>query len=234
MDGLSPAYYEAADFVGLIYHNPLSEARLSRYPAFLALAERPEFHDLGSDTGFANLRARQEPIKNVLDYPKVQGIVGNPDELKLIWATMVPDLKDARAFLETGKSAKYTERILGRWFFDVREAVNMVRRARPNLPSSEMQKVRRRIATVFARTSLVAMTDQQAVLKNVPRSRSAAAAGATDETETLQGRWKSLDGNKYQFTFPGGSREESLAGTIEGDRLTLTGEGMGMVFDRED
>jgi uncharacterized membrane protein required for colicin V production len=81
VDGLSPAFYEAADFAGLIYHNPLAEARLSRYPGFLALAERPEFRDLGSDTEFANLRAGRKPIRDTLDYPKVQAITGNPDEL---------------------------------------------------------------------------------------------------------------------------------------------------------
>ena len=34
-------WYDAADLAGLIYNNPLSEARLARYPAFLGLAERP-------------------------------------------------------------------------------------------------------------------------------------------------------------------------------------------------
>jgi hypothetical protein len=233
VDGLSPDFYDAADFAGLIYHNPLAEARLSRYPGFLGLAERPEFRDLGNDTEFANLRAGRKPIHDMLEHPKVQAITGNPDELKLIWATVVPDLKDVRAFLETGKSAKYTERLLGRWQFDVRDAVNAVRRARPTMSSTEMQKVRRRMAIGFAKTSLVAMADQHAVLKNVPRSRSAASAGS-DEVENLEGQWKSLEGNKYQFVFAAAG-QETFSGTIEGDRLTLNAEGMvTMPFDRED
>src|SRR5438105_1128912 len=49
VDHLSPAYYDAADIAGLIYNNPLIEARLSRYPGILGLAERPEFQDLAND-----------------------------------------------------------------------------------------------------------------------------------------------------------------------------------------
>ena len=30
----------------------------------------------------------------VLDHPKAQAILQNPDLLKLIWTTVVPDLKD--------------------------------------------------------------------------------------------------------------------------------------------
>src|SRR2546421_6029114 len=42
-----------------------------------------------------------------------------PISLKAIWQSIVPDLKDLRAFLETGRSAKYDdEKILGRWNLD--------------------------------------------------------------------------------------------------------------------
>ncbi len=41
IDPMPQAWYDAADVAGLIYKNPLLEARLARYPAFLGLAERP-------------------------------------------------------------------------------------------------------------------------------------------------------------------------------------------------
>ena len=52
VDPMPQVSYDSADFAGLIYNNPLSQARLARYPAFLGLAERPEFQDMASDTQF--------------------------------------------------------------------------------------------------------------------------------------------------------------------------------------
>src|SRR5437762_7273437 len=93
-DRMPAAYYQAADIVGLIYHNPLLQARLSRYPAFLALAERPEFQDLANDTAFTEMQMRQAPIMEMLNYPKVQAIVKNPDLVKTIEDTVKPNLLD--------------------------------------------------------------------------------------------------------------------------------------------
>ena len=50
IDPMPQVWYDSADLAGLIYNNPLSEARLARYPAFLGLAERPEFQDMANDT----------------------------------------------------------------------------------------------------------------------------------------------------------------------------------------
>ena len=47
------SYYDGADIIGHIYHNPLaSQGRLSSYPAFLGLAEKTEFRSLGDDVKF--------------------------------------------------------------------------------------------------------------------------------------------------------------------------------------
>src|SRR5205807_9174390 len=156
VDGNSEAFYDAADLAGLVYNNPLLEARLSRYPSFLALGERPEFQDLANDTEFSNMRQRQEPIMNIIDYPKVQAILKNSDTLKAIWQSILPDLKDLRAFLETGRSAKYDDqKILGRWNFDVNAALAMIRRLKPNVIPTEMQKIKRAVAVAFGKTTFI-------------------------------------------------------------------------------
>src|SRR5256714_5597154 len=138
------AYYDTADVAGLVYNNPLLEARLSRYPAFLGLAERPELKEIANDKEFTEMRQRQEPMINVIHHPKVQAVINNHDLLTMIWNTLTPDLKDLRAYLETGISPKYdSEKILGRWDFNVNSAMSLLRRAKPNLPSSEMQKYKK-------------------------------------------------------------------------------------------
>lgn len=231
VDRLAPAYYETADIVGLVYHNPLLEARLTRYPAFLALAERQEFQDLANDHDFHERRLRREPISELMNHPKAQVVLQNPDTLRELWQTAVPNLKDLHVFLETGKSPKYDqERILGRWNFDVNSALMLVRKARPNLPSPEMQKLRNRMSAMFANTSFVAATENQAILKNVPPLTPSAAP---TELQTLHGKWKGFGAN-YELTFETGGATQQFDAVVEGDRLTINTEGMGLAFLRED
>lgn len=234
-DPMPQVWYDSADLAGLIYNNPLTQARLSRYPAFLGLAERPEFQEMGSDTQFTELLLQQAPVAKVLDHPKAQAILNNRELVQLIWATVVPDLKDLPIFLDTRKSPKYdAERILGRWTFNPNIALSLFRKAKPNISSKEMLNWKRWMVATFAKTSFVAMTDHQAILKNVPPLKlPTPGAVAVGGQHTLKGEWKNLEG-KYQLTLSGASRDEEVTAAIEGDRLTIAGEGLSLVFDRED
>jgi hypothetical protein len=236
IDPMPQVWYDAADLAGMLYKNPLLEARLASYPGFLSLAERQEYQAIGNDTQFTELWQRSAPIKELLDQPTAKAILENPDLLRLTWATAVPELKDLPVFLTTGKSPKYeSEKILGRWTFNPNVAMSLLRRAKPNISSTDMQKWKKWMASAFAKTSFVAMTDHQAILKNVPQVRLAAtgAAPAAGGPQTLKGQWKAADG-KYQLTVSGGSRDEMLAARLEGDRLTIGMDGLDLAFDRED
>ncbi len=233
IDGRS-TWYDAADFAGLVYHNPLAEARLARYPALLGLSERHDFKDLGSDQSFTELRLRQAPIMEVLDHPKMQNITANVDTLKTVWNTVVPDMKDLENYLRTGISQKYDqEKILGRWNFDLNQSVAALRRSKPNMTSLEMQKWKLWMRNNFSQTSFVAMTDHQALFKNLPQVRLPAQGAPTAATggqnQTLQGQWKGGEG-KYEVTLSGGT--EQLV-TIDGERLKTNYEGIELVLVRE-
>ena len=230
---LPEAFFDAADVAGLIYKTPLLEARLARYPALLGIAERPEFQDLANDKDFSEMRLQQKPLLDVIDYPKVQAILSNTDLLKSIWATLQPDLKDLAAYLLTLKSEKYdSERILGRWNFDVHSALASYRRMKPNIASAEMLRVRRVIEAAFSRGILVAMPDHHAVLKNVAQLTVSATATPANG-QSAQGQWSKEDG-KYQFTFTLGGREEQVPAKVDGDRLTITNGATELVLLRED
>jgi hypothetical protein len=234
LDPMPESYYDAGDIAGLVYRNPLIEARLTRYPAFLGLAERAEFKDLANDAEFAQMLQKQEPIRTVLDYPKLKAIASNPDLLQEVWTILKPDLKDLPVFLQTGKSPKYDQqKILGRWNFNVNSAFALVRLARPNTPTIEMQKVKRWMQAAFHDTSFVAMPDHAALLKNIPTLKLPPAALTSSGPQTLQGQWKDLD-DKYQLSFSSAGAEGDLMASVEGDRLTMKGQGVNLVFDRED
>lgn len=236
IDRMPESYYQAADVVGLIYHNDLLEGRLSRYPGFLALAERPEFQDIANDKDFTELRQKQPPIAEVLNYPKAQAIVNNPDLLRQIWAVAEPNLTDLEGFLKTGQSAKYDdEKILGRWDFDLNGALGYLKRNKPNIPFIEMQRSKQVMTLIFARTTFLASPEPEklAILKDFGKL----VPGATPKqppTVTLQnysGQWSS-DGGKYDLSLPEKS-QNSLEAVVDGDRLTITGDTYPLVFEKE-
>lgn len=231
MDKNPPEFYEAADVVGLIYQHPLLEARLSRYPAFLALAERPEIQELGGDTQFAELRQRQASLAELLDYPKVQALMQNAELQKSLKETVLPNLQDLQGFLTNGVSQKYDEKILGRWDFDLGGSVLLLRKAKPNMPGSEMKKWRAWVAANYAKASFVATTEQTAFLKNMPRMTAGAAPG---DLQKLEGQWKSA-GDNYSLTMAGGDGKTlELTAHVQGDRMTVSGSGMDLSFVRQD
>jgi hypothetical protein len=233
LDPMPEEYYQAGDLAGLVYHNSLIEARLQRYPAFLGLAERGEIKDLAGDRDFTELWQKQEPIRTVMDHPKIQAILQNPDLLLEIWGLLKPDLEDLPIFLQTGKSPKYgPERILGRWTFNANAAFILLRRARPNITTVEVRRLKQWMVTAIDKTSLTAMIDHQALLKDLPALRLSPAGGAAPAPQSLSGQWKNLD-DKYELTFSSGA-ETSLVATVDGDRLTFKDQGLDLVFDRED
>ena len=107
VDPMPQNYYKTVDLAGLIYHNDLLEARLSRYPALLSVGQRPEFQDIAADKDFAELRQKEPPISEIINHPKVQPIIDNPDELREIWTIFMDNYDDILVFLKTGQSPKY-------------------------------------------------------------------------------------------------------------------------------
>jgi hypothetical protein len=240
IDSIPSVDYEMADLAALIYRNPLLEARLANYPGFLSLGEQPEFQGLGNDKELMQLWAGMEPIMSLLDSPKLQAIRHNPEVLKAIWAAAEPDLEDVRTYLTTGLSPRYDSvKILGRWKFDANAAANAIRRAKPNISSIEMQRVKRAMEAVFSKVELIAKPDNQITLRDAPPFRFSpsapvavapnAAPPAPPPLQTIQGQWKDANGT-YLLAVSG----QDLSASIEGDRLHLKNEPLDWVFSRED
>ena len=230
LDSIPRENYEMADLLGTLYHNPLAEARVSSYPAFLTLSEIPELQNLGNDTAFTTAWQRQEPVMSLMDQPSFAGIRHNPALVTTIWKTVAENMQDLQTYLATGKSPKYDPiQILGRWRFDASAAVVAMRRAKPNMPSSEMQKVRRYLEATFNKTRLVAKPDRQITIKDVPPLKAQGTGLPSGAPQTMQGQWQDLGGGKYQLTFGG----VDFPATVEGDRMSIKAE-MELVFTPEE
>ena len=235
IDSIPQIDYDMADFAALLYRNPLVEARLSGYPAFLALGDQQAILDLGNDKEFTEAWQRVDPVMNLLTHPRMQAIRSDPELLKTIWEDTAPNLMDLRTYLVTGESPKFDpEQILGRWTFDVNAAVVALRRIKPNMLSTEMQRVRKFMETAFSKATCVARPDNEVILRNVPSLQSApgaaaAAAPPAPALQTLQGQWKEA-GGKYTLSFSG----QEWPATVQGDRLKISSQNMELVFSRQD
>ena len=169
-------------------------------------------------------------------------IRANPDLLKSIWASAEPNLEDVRTYLATGKSPRFDPtKILGRWKFDAGAAINAIRRAKPNISSLEMLRLRRVLDAAFSKAELIAMPDNQVTLRDCPGLRFSAAAAAAaippppapapppPPLQTVQGQWKDANG-KYLISFSG----QDLPTIVENDRIHMQSEALDWVFQSEE
>lgn len=231
VDKMPPTYYEAADAVGMIYHNPLLEARLSRYPAILQLGERPELQDLGNDQTFTDMRMRQASLMELINYPKVQTIIENPDLVKTITNALLPNLTDLTNFLATDESHIFTNQILGKWDFDVSRTMALYRSAQPKMSSTEAMRIRNFLNEHAAKATLTVTPDNVAVLKDYPHVTP--GKPPTIDLQTYQGHWDDATG-AYQVTLSIAGKDEQLTGEILNDRLALSSPELNIGFVKED
>ncbi len=229
-DPAPQAYYDAADILGLVKHNPLLESRLSRYPAFLSLAETPEFQAMATDTELQNLIVTQAKISDVIAHPKVQAVLTNAEINKEIIRLVGSDLKDLRGFIETGRSVKYgDEKILGRWQVDLLATIEAEKKRHPDLTGLGLKQLRSRLASNLRGMVFIATTDNRALLKRY---------GSTPETSNQfqtvgQGTWKK-DGEKYEVTLQTNGKSETVTVTLEtDDQMSIPTEAMTLVMERE-
>ncbi|NGO38090.1 CvpA family protein [Limisphaera ngatamarikiensis] len=235
LDPLPEVYYQAADFVGLLFHNPMLEGRLARYPALLEIAERPELHGFAQDTSWTQLRQSRAPLREVLAHPQMTALMQNLDLLREIWAILEPDLPDLMAYLETGRSPKYEkEPILGTWAFDFRTAFVLYRKANPRMTALQLREARKHLSGIFLNTSLVAAPSGFVALKNYPVTRAPRPGETAPATEhrTITGRWRSENG-RYTIEVQLEGQQTAWPVEIANDRLQIPSANPPLAFERD-
>lgn len=236
IDPMPAAYYDAADLAGLLYANPVDgEHRLTRYPALFALGQRDEFQQLALDSNFAQLRQTRAATRELINHPVVNGILKNPDLLRLVWTTVLPDLQDLTKFIETGKSAKYDgERFLGQWSFDFNSAFGLFRKLNPKLSAAQLKENRRWMSGLYLNTTLTVGTDGFVLMRSLPHIKPATPGEAAQPPEfrNLTGKW-SATGSGYQMSFEQEGRKLDFEASLQGEQLAVKGGSLPMVFERD-
>jgi hypothetical protein len=155
-------YYQTADILGLLYHNPLLQSRLARYPYFLSLGDKPEFQEIANDKEYNDLIFGKAPITQIIDHPRTQALLQNPDVLNYVKTT---DLADLKEFLKTGKSPKYeNQEILGVWSLDKSAVLTHIRKSNPDIKTKELRVMQQALALVPP-VSVVATPDNKLIVR---------------------------------------------------------------------
>lgn len=225
---LPDMYYKLADLAGLVCQNPQVSSRLASYPALLSLAERPDMQQLAQNNDFIQAWKQGAPMGQILNNPQVKGLLQNRDLIDTVWEILRANLDDLVVYLKTGKSPKYdSEKLLGRWSFNVNVSVGTLLIARPNIPAAEIKALRSLWSRAYAQTTFVASADHQAFLDNMPRFKVENGMPTVAQTTTWQGQWNNA-GTNYDLSLNG----KSMTARTDGLRLTIKSGGDVWVFDR--
>lgn len=139
IDPGNETYYEAADALALLYHNPLLQSRLATYPHFLSLAQNPEMEEIAIDPDYNKLIFGKAPVTQIIAHPRTQQIFNSPAIMQHLKQT---DIEDLKIYLRTGKSPKYAEQeILGLWKLDKDAVITHIRKTQPDIRSRELNAI---------------------------------------------------------------------------------------------
>lgn len=220
------SFYKTADFAGFLVQNPGLMPRLGDYPAFLSMGEQDEIQQLAQDSALAGEWKGGAPMGQILNDSQVQTILNDTNLTAQIWNIVQSDRDDITNYLITSQSPKFgSEKIVGRWSFDLVPALAALRQSQPKIKPNDMKEIRAVWTLAFSNTTFVAGSDGQAFLKNVPDFKSHPFTSTT-----WKGQWSGGDSN-YDLTLSGNGQSEATAET-DGLRLSIKLDATTYVFER--
>ncbi|HEY1790932.1 MAG TPA: CvpA family protein [Verrucomicrobiae bacterium] len=221
------SYYKRADFAGLVVQNPHVTSRLGDYPAFISLAERSDVQSLAQDSSLINGLNSGASMDQLLGDPTVQSAIKNTNLLSTVLSIVQTNMDDITNFLSSGKSPKFdSEKIIGHWQFDVVPALGKLLESQPKIRPNDLKAIRALWTQAFAQTTLVAGSDGQIFVKNVPDFKKN-PPGSNNWT----GQW-SEDGTNYDLMLSANNQTKVATAQTDGLRLTVTMGDSTFVFQR--
>ena len=214
---VTPAYFDSADVLGILFHNPLLEARLAHYAGLASVADERELQDLKNDVSFRQSWASQPAFLQFFNHPKAAAAMRNEKLLASLRKTSRADAKDLKEYLITGQSLKYAEKILGRWSFNLPATLSRARK-RNNATTAEVARLRKALTATLGNATLSAMLDNKVVLRG---------SGGTS-----QGTWSQTSENQYGLALQEGDKQVEATAQVEGDRLVVSKDGLTLVFEK--
>jgi hypothetical protein len=177
MAALAPAsgkFYEVSDVLGLLYKNPLLQARLAHYPPFFAIAQRSEIQEIGTDKEYTEMLFGKASVSQIIAHQRTQGILGNADLMSQFLQT---DLADLQNYLRTGKSKYDDQKLIGVWALDKDAVLTNLRKANPDIKANQMNEMKK-IFDALTSMSMEVAPDNKVFFKTEIAAPAAPAAAA--------------------------------------------------------
>jgi uncharacterized membrane protein required for colicin V production len=214
---VTPGYFDGADVLGLLFHNPSLEGRLGHYAGLAPVADAREVQDLKNDSGFRQAWAGQPAFLTFFNHPKAAAAMRNPKLVGDIVKVARADGHDLREYMITGQSLKYAEKLLGRWTFSLQGTLSRARK-RANASTAEIARLRKALTSTMDKATFTALPDNTVVIR---------APGGSS-----QGTWSQLAENKYALKLSESDKPVEAAAQVEGDRVVVTKDGLALVFEK--
>ncbi len=236
----SPAFFQTADVVGLLYHNPELQDRLDEYPLFMSLAENADLQAILTNATFAPLLPAKTNVSLILKDPATPQLIANGEIQRMIKEV---DLADLANFLQTGTSEKYAkEPLVGKWQVDLRETMNAFRRANPKVSVVDANRLVVLMRIAISDYTLTATPDDKIYVKGkrdplsfvamaTPRFAFPPLDPAAPVKNVLTGSWKK-EGDNYQFTLQSPAGEKTADAKLVGNKITTQIGANSVVFAR--
>lgn len=228
-------YYQFSDLSGFLMQNPKTAGRFADYPGLDSLWERDDMQALATDPTLTNALASGATISQVLDEPPVQDFLKNKDLLRAVQQTFETNLDDLNAYLQTGKSAKYNDKIIGRWEFNLRVTMAWLRQSTPvTLEPRELMAIRDLWTKAYGSTTVLATGDNQLFVKSLPAFKPQPKQAPDIEEQDWKGTWSDDDGSNYTLQVSFNGEDKFLSATADDSRLKVKDGKNMLVFDRVD
>jgi uncharacterized membrane protein required for colicin V production len=226
-------YYHLSDLSGFLIQNPQAAGRFADYPALTSLWERNEMQNLVTDAILTNSLTTGTTMTEVLKNPSVQTLLKTPDQSKLVMGILETNYADLTAYLQTGESTTYKDKLIGRWQFNPLVTMAWMRQSRPKMAASEMRAIRAWMVQAYAPTRVLATGDNQIFIKQLPQVKATSPGQPpTTEYNDWKGDW-STSGTDYDVHVTAGDNNEKfMTASAEDLRLTIKDGKNMLIFDR--
>ena len=230
-----PEFYQLTDLAGFVLQqkDPQFGARLVNYPGFTSLWQRDEMVPFMQDAALTNALVTGVSLGDLFSDSVVQGLFANKDQSKMLTDVVITNLADLTNYLATGKSEKYSDKIIGHWEFNPAVTTAWLRQNNPKIPASEMRVIRAQVTAAYATTTILVTGDGQLFIKGLPKFKVTPGQPTTVETNDWKGDW-AANGSNYDLHVTFSGEDKYFTATAEDLRLSLKDGKNLLIFDRAD
>jgi uncharacterized membrane protein required for colicin V production len=228
---LPQQYYQLSDMAGFLMQNPQTGPRFVQYPALTSLWERPEMQMLVNDSALTNALVAQVTLGDLFSDKIVTDFLADKDQTKLVMGILEPNMDDLMAYLQTGKSEKYNQKIIGHWEYNPSVTLAWMRQSMPKTSASQMRALRAFIFQAYTNTRILVTGDNQVFLKGLPKVKVSGKQAPTIDHTDWKGDW-AVNGSNYDLHLSSGGEDKFMTATAEDLRLVIKDGKNLMIFDR--